>query len=282
MKVLIKVLSGLMLLYVGSAWISGYPWPEDVTVVTEFASEVSALQPEEPAPYLALGSEEAFSIPTDSELIFRGRLPSGLGNAELRAGANDIRFLFGNLADQGENGPIRWTEQISTWSAVRKPLLVMVLDHKLRYIINPEIVLENPSGNQAPTLRRLRFRSISADGQVSAPIDVWSWYRRFDLPAGEYLVAVDWADGRFAWNDVNDIFSLRMRVNEQLKFRQGLAFFAENDNNLILLPGRSGDIARIPVSIQPGENRIELSIEDAKGLSQTYEFTINGGVPRSE
>ncbi len=73
-----------------------------------------------------------------------------------------------------------------------------------------------------------------------------------------------------------------MRVNEQLKFRQGLAFFAENDNNLILLPGRSGDIARIPVSIQPGENRIELSIEDAKGLSQTYEFTINGGVPRSE
>jgi hypothetical protein len=286
---ILKLSAGFLMaagVFLGAPGLSGLSWPPGVSVVTDFADGESALQPEEPTPFLALGQAEGrYEFSDSGTVIFQGTLANGLGSVALTAQENDLRILYGNL--DGSSRPaaadgsvLLQTEALNGFSDVRKPLLMMVFDQKLHQIVNPELILDNPPGNQTPTLRRMRFSAIAADGSLSAPIDIWSWYRRSSVRAGEYLVDVDWADGRFSWNDIRDIHSLRMYVNGQLKFRQGLEYMAEDENRLVLLPGRSVDSRRVPISIRPGTNIIEVYVEDPKGLSQSYEFTIDGGLPQ--
>lgn len=277
-------------------------WPVDGDVVTEFSSLSSALQPGVPSPFMAMSAESGGVEAPEGELIFSGALTNGLGATRVYAQANDWRFGYANLAqDQDEQGgaqsssageqgageaiaPVSElvTAQISTWSQVRKPLIFFAFDTRRRRIVNPELLFDNPPDNRQPSLRRLRFAQLDERGTPGTYSDLWSWVRRAAYDAGEYAVLVDWADGRFVWNDVEQIFVLRFYVNGQLVYNRDLEFFEERDGKL----GAPSDVSvfaqSIPVTIRPGENNVEVYLEDPKGLSQAYEFSINGGTAPPE
>ncbi len=265
---------------------SAFDWPSFEEPVTEFAASGSALYPEGFPAYMAFASRGDFSPSGTGEVIFRGLLPNGLGMSEMTAEYNGIRFVYANLSrtsasSDGENRRIA-TENIDGQGVLRKPLIFFAIDSLRHRIINPEILFSAPPGNQAPSLRRLRFSSVLDGGVLGETIDLWSWVRRSRIASGQYLVNLDWADGRFSWNDVDNIFSLRVYANGQLILRQGLEYFAENGEELSLIPGRSDNGDRLQISLRPGMNIIEVYLSDPKGLSQSYEFTIDGGPPGPE
>lgn len=283
--------------------LSSFRWPADVEVVTEFASTQSPLTSGRPAPFLALNTAEGFSRSSDSPIVFQGKLPNGLGHIQAHADRQGYVHVYGNLNEEelDPDSPRLPTLFMNNWSELRKPLIYLIIDNRRRQVINPEIFMPNPEGNAPPSLRRLIFQPAdspnnavesanaeqsgnagqSANTEQSA-IELWSWYRRADIPNGEYLLSLDIADGRFEWNDVSRLFSVRLYVNGQLQYIKGNSYFVEDDGGIKLSPGESGDARSISISLRPGKNIIEVYLEDAKGLSQAYEFTIDGGAPGAQ
>ncbi|AHC14553.1 hypothetical protein [Salinispira pacifica] len=264
---------------------NSFRWPENAEVVTEFASTGSPLASGRPAPFLALSSPGGYSRSSDSPVLFQGNLPNGLGFIQAYADAQGYVEVFGNLngkALQPDSGDLP-TMGMNSWSELSKPLIYLILDHRRHQVVNPELFMPNPAGNAPPSLRRMIFRTPeSVNEEEQNGIELWSWYRRADIPHGEYILSLDTADGRFEWNDVGRLFSVRLYVNGQLQYIQGNSYFVEDEGGIRLFPGESGDFRSIPISLRPGKNIIEVYLEDAKGLSQAYEFTIDGGAPGAQ
>ena len=262
-----------------------FRWPDEGLLITEFSNSRSVLNSDDPAPYIALAGEE-FSYSAAGELIFGGKLANGLGHIQLIHSGNGLLHLYGNLsAHVDEQPPTTALSAEELWQGASHSLILMVFDGLNRRIINPELLLNNPANNTAPTLLRLVFSPADlAYGEEQVSSSVYPWHVNSDLgiDAGEYYLNIEWVDGRFTGNDVRQLYSLKLYVNGQLKYRQEIAYFQENKGALELFPGISGDITAIPVLLRPGKNVLELYLQDPKGLSGNYEFTIDGGTPQTE
>ncbi len=252
--------------------ICSFKWPSEDGIVTEFSSPDSLLQPGVASPYLAISADKGFEYAADGQLFFQGQLANGLGNIQAVSAQQGLVQVYGNLGASDEQ--LR-TARRTQWEDRREALIFFVLDSERRRVVNPELLLRSPAGNAAPTLRKLRFVPVSSPGGAGT-VDYWSWYRRRSLGAGEYLLTIDWADGRNTWNDVQMAYSVRLLLNERLIYRSGAEYFYEEAGDLLLYPGHSQENGKILIFLKPGKNLIQVYLQDPKGLSNTYDFIVDG------
>ena len=262
-----------------------FKWPSEEALFTEFGDTRAVFNSDDQVPYIALAGED-FNYLSTGRLIFQGRLPNGLGHIQLIHSGNGLFHLYGNLvSDRVAPFPANLPDTGRIYDD--HPLILMVLDASNHRIINPELILNSPENNIAPTLQRLMFSRIpdnSSDGnspdiQIIYPRDT---ARTVRIDAGEYYIDIDCTDGRFTQNDVAKLYSVRLYVNGRLQYRQGMTYFQESRGSLELFPGISGDDNAVPVLLRPGKNILEVYLQDPKGLSSNYEFIIDGGVLQTE
>lgn len=251
-----------------------FKWPDGNVLLTEFAGTDSILQHPEPASYIVFEGGE-FTPPNGGELLFQGRLPNSLGYVQLFHDGNGMMYIYGDPSEGGDVAGTIVPEEPGQ-------RILMVLDGLKHRVINPEIVLNNPGNNKAPALVSLNFFRTAQRSQQVAVLYPWNVNRARDFEAGEYYLSIEYTDGRFATADVRQLYSVLLYVNEELKYRQGIMYFQENQGALELFPGFSGDSNAISVLFEPGENNIKIYLQDPKGLSSSYEFIINGEVIRAE
>ena len=263
--------------------ILSFRWPKEEAVLSEFAGDGYLLQSNEPRPFMILAGED-FSYLSKGELVFQGKLPNGLGNIQVIQSGNGLLHLYGNLSGNTDDHTQLTTAP--TWRGGQQ-LILMILDSVNRRVINPEIILNNPVNNRVPILRGLNFFRTPVSRRPETeetllqlrPRDVSTVLR---MEAGKYYLSIDWVDGRFARNDVRQLYSLVLYMNGKLEFNREIAHFQENGGVLELVPKFFGDIETMPVLLRPGRNILEVHLQDPKGLSASYEFTIDGGPAQAE